>query len=517
MLASANKVTEVGGQAWDYYPGAASGGAQSWHDFTALGWLPSGAVTLNGTYAHVFSDWNDDDHPQTLGSLRWGSEETDPTNPPSGFAFQAFNHASGLCAPNATYTSTCSWDSFDNGPYPQTTGWYANRRQSAVQVFSFVNTFHDHLKNDPDIAWTQDTFENGDKVVAHASDGATTGRAGQFLGVDMPDLDHVNNANMLTPPDGQAPRMQMYLFTHWPRASSDPTPDVNGGDDAAVVYHEYTHGLSSRLITYADGWGALDAFQSAAMGEGWSDWYAMDYLVAKGFAPNTAANGEVTLDRYVGNGKHTLRTEGLDCPKVSGAPACPGGGTAGAGGYTLGDMGKVCSCGPEVHADGEIWAQTLWDLRTAVGVSDARFLVTEAMRLSPTNPSFLEMRDAILLANQIGVSAGRTNRESQIWQVFAARGMGYFATTHGPNDMAPVESFVLPPDPSDGVRVGRRHRDQLGQRSSSGRRPRRVRRARLLRDQRRRRPLLARERPRDDLPDADGLEGGLPLGDRRRT
>jgi hypothetical protein len=186
------------------------------------------------------------------------------------------------------------------------------------------------------------------------------------------------------------------------------------------------------------------------MGEGWSDWYAMDYLVAKGYAPNTPTNGEVILDRYVGNGKHTLRTEGLDCPVGAGGPTCPGGGTAGSGGYTFGDMGTVCSCGPEVHADGEIWAQTLWDLRNAVGVSDGRFLVTEAMRLSPTNPSFLEMRDAILAANQVGVGDGRANRESQIWQVFAARGMGYFATTNGPNDMAPTESFALPPDPGDG-------------------------------------------------------------------
>ncbi len=451
VLASANKVTEVGGQAWDYYPGAASGGAQSWRDFTGLGWLSAAATSLSGTYARVFSDWNDDNAAQNSG--RWGSEETDPTDSPTGFPFQTFTHANGYCAPTAPYLSTCSWDSFDNGPYPQQTGWYANRRQNAVQVFYFVNAFHDHLEDDPDIAWTSRTFAGADRVVAHASDGAMTGQAGQFLGVDMPNVDHVNNANMFTPPDGSAPRMQMYLFTSISGSfASDPTPDVNGGDDASVVYHEYTHGLSSRLITYADGWSALDAFQSAAMGEGWSDWYAMDYLVAKGYAPNTAANGEVTLDRYVGNGKHTLRTEGLDCPLTPKNTACPGGSATGsAGGYTLGDMGRVCSCGPEVHADGEIWAQTLWDLRTAVGVSDSRFLVTEAMRLSPTNPSFLEMRDAILAANQVGVLDGRTNRESQVWQVFAARGMGYFATTNGPNDMAPVESFALPPDPSDGV------------------------------------------------------------------
>ena len=345
-----------------------------------------------------------------------------------------------------------------------------------------------------------------------------TGQAGQFLGVDMPNVDHVNNANMFTPPDGSAPRMQMYLFTSISGSfASDPTPDVNGGDDASVVYHEYTHGLSSRLITYADGWSALDAFQSAAMGEGWSDWYAMDYLVAKGYAPNTAANGEVTLDRYVGNGKHTLRTEGLDCPLTPKNTACPGGSATGsAGGYTLGDMGRVCSCGPEVHADGEIWAQTLWDLRTAVGVSDSRFLVTEAMRLSPTNPSFLEMRDAIL-AGQPGRSPRRPHepREPDLAGLRRARdGLlrdDQRAERHGAGrELRPAAG------PERRRRIGRRHRDRLGQRPSAGRRPRRVRRARLLRDQRRRRPLLPRERPRDDLPDADGLEGGLPLGDGRR-
>ena len=35
---------------------------------------------------------------------------------------------------------------------------------------------------------------------------------------------------------------------------------------------------------------------------------------------------------------------------------------AGNGGYTYDDYGKVAG-GPEVHADGEIWAQTLWELR----------------------------------------------------------------------------------------------------------------------------------------------------------
>ncbi|HXV58194.1 MAG TPA: carboxypeptidase regulatory-like domain-containing protein, partial [Gaiellaceae bacterium] len=114
-------------------------------------------------------------------------------------------------------------------------------------------------------------------------------------------------------------------------------------------------------------------------------------------------------------------------------------------------LGRIWSGGPEVHADGEIWAQTLWDLRGAVGVSDARFLITEAMRLSPRNPSFLDMRNAILQANQVGAEGGRTDRRGAIWDVFAGRGMGYFAAVESADDTAPLESFVAPPDPGDGV------------------------------------------------------------------
>ena len=204
-------------------------------------------------------------------------------------------------------------------------GWYVNRRQNAVQVFYFVNRFHDHLEGDPDIAWTTRNFGGGDKVVAHAGDGADTGVSGQFLGLHMPDVFHVNNANMFTPPDGQSPRMQMYLFTSFTgNINTDPTPDVNGGDDAAVVYHEYAHGLSNRLITYADGWGALDAFQSGAMGEGWSDWYAMDFLVDEGFAPNTGAVGDVKLDRYLGEQPADVANGGPRLPRRARVVGVPG-------------------------------------------------------------------------------------------------------------------------------------------------------------------------------------------------
>ena len=253
-----------------------------------------------------------------------------------------------------------------------------------------MNTFHDYLEDDPDIAWTTRNFEGGDKVGrARGATAPTPASPASSSDSHMPDVYHVNNANMFTPPDGQSPRMQMYLFTSLTgNFATDPTPDVNGGDDATVVYHEYAHGLSNRLITYADGWGALDAFQSGAMGEAWSDWYAMDFLVGAGLR---AEHGRGRRRQA----RPLRRQQPADAPhggsRLPGRrrvrSACPGGDDTGPqGGYTYGDMGHVWSGGPEVHADGEIWAQTLWDLRTAVGVSDARFLVTEAMRLSPPEP-----------------------------------------------------------------------------------------------------------------------------------
>ncbi len=49
-----------------------------------------------------------------------------------------------------------------------------------------------------------------------------------------------------------------------------------------------------------------------------------------------------------------------------------------------------------MHAAGEIWGQTLWDLRARLGSKLTERLVTRAMELSPANPSFLDMRNAIV-------------------------------------------------------------------------------------------------------------------------
>ena len=64
------------------------------------------------------------------------------------------------------------------------------------------------------------------------------------------------------------------------------------------------------------------------------------------------------------------------------------------------------------------------------------------MELSPANPSFLDMRNSILQADLV-VNGGK--KQNKIWQVFAHRGMGWFAGSVDGDDTTPVEDFSMPP------------------------------------------------------------------------
>ncbi|MEP6651633.1 MAG: M36 family metallopeptidase [Lapillicoccus sp.] len=347
----------------------------------------------------------------------------------------------------STGTRPCAWD-------PATrTSWQTNRQQNAVQAFYLVSRFHDHLAG-PDVGFdnADGNFEKGgtggsDPVLTQTDDGAATAVDGG------PDVAHENNANMSTPPDGQSPTMQMYLFEDSGTDNLD-FRNSNGGDDSGVVWHEYTHGLSNRLVTNSDGSGAVSGPQAGAMGEAWSDWYASDFQVRDGLKTDTLATpGQIDVGDYSDLDPHTLRSQALDCPVGIVDTRCPGGATSGVGGYTFGDFGKVFGV-PEVHADGEIWSETLWDLRQALqvklGSADAasglaESLVTEGMRLSPPQPTMLDARNAILAAEQ-AILGGAGH--DLVWDVFRKRGMGFYAAASDVSDTSPVEDFLAPPDPN---------------------------------------------------------------------
>jgi hypothetical protein len=374
---------------------------------------------LNGDNAHVWADVKDNNKPDP-------GEEI-PAVSGTDWSMPAILDTT-TAAQNCTTSRPCTWDK--NVPF----SWQANMAQNAAQVMYYLNKYHDHLAGAPygfNAAAGNFEASGGDPVLGNTMDGANSGNG-------LPDKNHFNNANMGTPPDGESPTMQMYLF----RAQQGfPLPSVNGGDDAEVVYHEYTHGLSNRLVLYPDGTSGLTTQQANSMGEGWSDWYALDFLNNLGFKPDTATVGDVVMGAITFAG--LLRTQPVDCPVGAGAPCVsqfPN--QAGPGGYTYGDFGSISGFGPEVHSDGEIWLETLWQIRQTLGPVVAETLVTRAMELSPPGPSFLDMRNAIIQADTVNFAGAN---QAALWTIFAQRGMGYFAASTG-DSFGAIEDFATPPD-----------------------------------------------------------------------
>ena len=65
-----------------------------------------------------------------------------------------------------------------------------------------------------------------------------------------------------------------------------------------------------------------------------------------------------------------------------------------------------------MHADGEIWVQTLWEMRSARSPA-TESTVTRGMEPSPPELSFPDMRNAILQADQV-VFAGSHQDASDV-------------------------------------------------------------------------------------------------------
>lgn len=402
------------------YPGAPAGGSVETVSIDA--YLNAGARRLIGPTAHTFTD--EDDVVSKPGDVPPAAGDVGPSGG-GNWTYPVTNV--GGCSP------PCIWDPFDSD------SWRVNRAADATQVHWFVSNFHDHLENTPAIGFgnAAGNFEGSDPVIAQSMDGADTDGG-------TPDANHINNANMTTPADGTSPRMQMYLTDAGPSAGST-------GFDAAVIYHEYTHGLVARTIVDATGARAIGGAQGGAFNEGTSDLYAIDYLVAHALETDTPGTPDVILAKYAFG---ELRSEPTDC-LVAADPDeldfdCGGGSTPHYGGYTYADFGDVSFAGPEIHADGEIWTQTMWQLRQALiakhgvtaGTDHFRRLATNGMRLVPDNPTFLDQRNGVLQATLASAFPGDVG---DVWDVFAERGMGYFASATDAGDVAPIADTSVPP------------------------------------------------------------------------
>ncbi|KZT35894.1 hypothetical protein SISSUDRAFT_1050685 [Sistotremastrum suecicum HHB10207 ss-3] len=270
----------------------------------------------------------------------------------------------------------------------------------------------------------------GDAVIANAQDGSG-----------------YNNANFMTPPDGQNGRCRMYL---WNTAS----PYRDGDLEAGIVIHELAHGLSTRLTggprdSSCLGWG-----ESGGMGEGWGD------FLATIIRTHNATDEEIVLPMgaWAANRDKGIR----NYPYSTSLDVNPS---------TYKTLDRPGYFG--VHAIGEVWAEILWvvskKLIAVHNSSDTLFppkplddgtipsedfylppsydnkgraeplvpihgnslivqLVLNGMKLQPCRPSFFDARDAIIQADEI-LTGG--NNTCLLWSGFAERGLGPDARVDG--------------------------------------------------------------------------------------
>jgi Zn-dependent metalloprotease len=343
---------------------------------TSAGWMGTSTVTT-GNNVEAYLDTNADNAPDA-------------------------NNGSGLSNGHASAANQDFTFPFSTAVDPRT-------QQAAVvtNLFYFNNFMHD-FSYGLGFTETAGNFQTNnygrggtgnDSVRAEAQDGSGT-----------------NNANFATPPEGQRPRMQQYLFT-------SPNPDRDSSVDSDVVCHEYGHGISNRLI--GNGGTGLSGTQSGAMGEGWSDYWA------------TTINNDGVMGEYVTqNTTRGIRRAAYTVPAAA----------------VHDSYADVCAGGCEVHNDGEVWAAALWDLRTQLGKTITDRIVLNGMKFTPTRPSFLNARDGILQADQ-NLNGG-ANR-CAIWTVFARHGMGvsavgndgttHTAATNVPSDCGGTCTFSISP------------------------------------------------------------------------
>jgi extracellular elastinolytic metalloproteinase len=135
------------------------------------------------------------------------------------------------------------------------------RNQATTQLFWFVNTFQDHLETTP-IGFTHPArgfeFDDADGPGGAAGSDPVIAESDNLDPTNSATLrDSTNNASMSTPVDGSPPWLRTYLYTD---------ASLNAADAADVVLHEYTHGLTNRLIGTRAG---LEADQSRAPVEAW--------------------------------------------------------------------------------------------------------------------------------------------------------------------------------------------------------------------------------------------------------
>ena len=366
-----------------------------WHDTN--GAAGAERTTTWGNNAQAYTDTNTDDAPDAGSS-------------PDGGAALQFDFPLALTGAPSTY-----------------------RPAAVTNLFYWNNLLHD--------IYYQYGFDepSGNFQTNNYGRGGPTTNGGDAVRAEAQDGGGFENANFYTPLDGGGgggglyPRMQMYL-------GDTATPDVDGDLDNHVIAHEYTHGLTKRLT----GGPTVECLRNAEqMGEGWSDWY--------GLMVTMDATDTRTERRTVGNY--------LFGQPVSGAGIRPAPYSTAftTNNYTY---GRTAAGGLSVpHGIGFVWSTILWEatwdmiaahgfdpnIHNANGTAGNQMMlavVTEALKMQPCSPGFVDGRNAILAADQALYNGDHVE---MLYAAFARRGLGVLASQGSVESNSDnVESFIEP-------------------------------------------------------------------------
>ena len=298
--------------------------------------------------------------------------------------------------------------------------------QKLLNIFYYCNYMHDFLYilgfDEPSGNFQKTNVTHsgaaGDPVRARAHSGPVSG-----------------TANMSTAADGLPPVMNMGLVTQSKRHTAF---------DADVVFHEYCHGLTTRLVGGTRQGHSLEAPQSHGMGEGWSDFFALtiqNYHRARSGQPERVVIGDWAI-----NSPNGLRSKPYDDHYP----------------HTYGNVATLsrdpATSLPDEHDVGEIWCAVLMmmvrRIRAVLG-SDADGyrlgwqIVVDGLKLTPANPTFLQARDGILLALDHMLDQQRISRVTHdsvrgaALAAFGKFGMGPGATCENAGVDGIVEDAVV--------------------------------------------------------------------------
>ena len=221
--------------------------------------------------------------------------------------------------------------------------------------------------------------------------------------------------------DGTASGIHMFLG-----AGGPDRVFTESAYDTGVIVHEYTHGVSTRLVRQ------LSGFHGGALGEAWSDFFSFEFITPDGAPPDGIyPEGEYFIQAYNVGIRSRPYSTSMDVNPL-----------------TFASFGRALSS-PAIHNDGGIWVESLLEVRANLiaqfgereGRRRTRLLVIDGMKLSPPAPTFVDARDAILLADRVGFGGASQN---QIWAGFAKRGLGVLAHADSTGTINVVASFETP-------------------------------------------------------------------------